>query len=122
MGSLYKVLVMIETKRLKQLKECAFLTGSVRWGCDKPYDEDWVVLRSDWNDIVGSNLGNFYYEDHDYGDDTKFQCFWLDYNGTKYNFLIPWKNEEFFVSFINSYSSNSCSLNISSLNFAASSK
>ena len=88
---------MIETKRLKLLKECAFLTGSVRWGCDKPYDEDYVVLKSDWDDIVGTSLGNFYYEPHEYNADHTFQCFWLDYNGTKYNFLIPYETEEFFV-------------------------
>lgn len=87
---------MIETKRLKQLKECAFLTGSVRWGCDKPFDEDWVVLYSDWQDIIGTTLGDFYYKSHEYNEDT-FLCFFLDYNGTKYNFLIPFEPKEFFV-------------------------
>jgi len=86
---------MIETRRLKALKECSFLTGSVRWECDNPQDEDYIILRSDWMNIVGNDLGDFYHTDGSGKDD--FSNFFLDYNGTKYNFIIPWKNEELFL-------------------------
>jgi hypothetical protein len=88
---------MSEMQRLNQLKDVGFQTGSVRLGCDNPQDEDWVILMSDWKDIIGTELGDFYYLPHKYSDN-EFQCFFLDYKGTKYNFIIPFNDKDFFIT------------------------
>ena len=76
-------------KMLGKIKQAGFMFGSVRFGCKRPVDEDWLIRRVDWDKIVGNDLGSFCYLNADY-DDGEFQCFFLQHDGTLYNFIIPW--------------------------------
>jgi len=85
---------MNDTKRLEKLKKVGFQTGSVRFGCDNHQDEDWVIKNKHWEKIIGTQLGHFYYQSHDY-DDGEFRCFWLNHGDIKYNFIIPNEDSDY---------------------------
>lgn len=86
-----------DIKRLELLKRAGFQFGSVRFGCDNPRNEDWVIPFKSWQEIIGTELGSFYYTNGDYRgeEDGQFLSFYLDYKGTKYNFIIPYEKEVF---------------------------
>ena len=79
-----------------KLKRVGFQTGSVKFGCDNPKDEDWVVKNSDWNKIVGSDLGKFYYNGREYSN-SEFRNFKIKDENIIYNFIIPSTNDEYIV-------------------------
>lgn len=86
-----------ETKRrIAKLKKSGFPTGSYFLGCSDPKDSDWVVMSSDWNSIVGSELGEFYYKNQDY-DEGDFRCFFVDDEeiGLPLNFIAIYDSEIF---------------------------
>lgn len=87
---------MNDNDRFKELLDCGFPTGSAYWGCSDPKDIDYVVKVTDWERIIGTELGKFYYgfKKEDYNCET-FRSFYYDYNGNVYNFIIPHEIEMF---------------------------
>lgn len=76
-----------DNERVRTLIKNGFRTGSTEFGCKNPKDEDWVVTNKLWSDIIGYDLGTFYYDGKDYAQ-PDFRSFKIKFNNKIYNFIV----------------------------------
>lgn len=83
-----------KNKALQYFITHGLLFGSGYWGCDNPQDWDIAVSEKEWEQQVGTELGDFYYNQGEYNKDGYFRCFYIKDGPKVYNILVFFDTKE----------------------------